>query len=43
MKQSGQGWSKTGAQNMLNLRVTKCNGNWEQIVALAKTEFRKAA
>jgi hypothetical protein len=27
MKQSGQRWSKAGAQNMLNLRVTKCNGS----------------
>jgi 3-hydroxy-3-methylglutaryl CoA synthase len=43
MKQSGQRWSKAGAQNMLNLRVTKCNGSWERIVALTKTEFRKAA
>ena len=43
MKQSGQRWSKAGAQNMLNLRVTKCNGNWDQIVALTKTEFRQAA
>lgn len=27
MKQSGQRWGKAGAQNMLNLRVTKCNGS----------------
>jgi Uncharacterised protein family (UPF0236) len=43
MKQSGQRWSKEGAQHMLNLRVTKCNQRWENIVALTKKEFRKAA
>jgi hypothetical protein len=43
MKQSGQRWGKEGAQNMLNLRVIKCNHQWEKIVALTKTEFRKAA
>ncbi len=43
MKQSGQRWSKQGAQNMLNLRVVSCNQQWEKIVALTKTEFKKAA
>lgn len=43
MKQSGQRWSKQGAQNMLNLRVIKCNQQWSKIVALTKKEFRKAA
>lgn len=43
MKQSGQRWSKEGAQNMLNLRVIKCNNQWNKIVALTKMEFRKAA
>ncbi len=43
MKQSGQRWSKEGAQNMLNLRVMKCNQQWEKIVALTKKEFRSAA
>jgi hypothetical protein len=43
MKQSGQRWSKRGAQNMLNLRVTRKNNQWEKIIALTKTEFRKAA
>ncbi len=42
MKQSGQRWSKEGAQNMLNLRVVNCNQQWEKIVALTKTEFKKA-
>lgn len=43
MKQSGQRWSKQGAQHMLNLRVIKCNHQWEKIVALTKKEFRKTA
>ena len=43
MKQSGQRWSKQGAQNMLNLRVIKCNQQWEKIVALSKKEFKAAA
>lgn len=43
MKQSGQRWSKKGAQNMLNLRVVKCNHQWEKIIALTKTEFKKTA
>lgn len=43
MKQSGQRWSKQGAQNMLNLRVMKCNHQWNKIVALTKKEFKRAA
>lgn len=43
MKQSGQRWSKQGAQNMLNLRVVKCNHQWERVIALTKTEFKNAA
>lgn len=43
MKQSGQRWSMEGAQHMLNLRVINCNHQWEKIVALTKTEFKKAA
>lgn len=43
MKQSGQRWSMEGAQNMLNLRVIKCNQQWEKIVALTKIEFKKVA
>lgn len=42
MKQSGQRWSKQGAQNMLNLRVIKCNQQWNKIVALTKIEFKTA-
>lgn len=43
MKQSGQRWSKEGAQNMLNLRVAKCNHQWEKVIALTKSEFKKVA
>jgi hypothetical protein len=43
MKQAGQRWSSPGAQHLLNLRVVKCNQQWEKIVALCKDEFRKAA
>jgi hypothetical protein len=42
MKQAGQRWSKQGAQHMLNLRVIKCNHQWDKIVALTKREFKKA-
>lgn len=43
MKQSGQRWSKEGAQNMLNLRVIHCNHQWAKVVALTKTEFKQTA
>ena len=43
MKQSGQRWSKEGAQNMLNLRVINCNHQWGKVVALTKTEFKQTA
>jgi hypothetical protein len=43
MKQSGQRWSYQGAQNMLNLRVIKMNGQWEKIIQLVKTNFKAAA
>jgi hypothetical protein len=36
MKLSGQRWSNTGAENMLNLRVCSLSGNWtlvEQLIA----------
>lgn len=41
MKQSGQRWSRKGAQNMLNLRVTYKNEKWENIINLVKIDFRK--
>jgi hypothetical protein len=43
LKQSGQRWSKLGAQNILNLRVTKKNNSWSKIVALAKKELIRHA
>lgn len=43
LKLSGQRWSKKGAQNMLNLRVTQMNGQWNKVVKLVKTEFKAAA
>jgi len=43
MKLSGQRWSATGAQNMLNLRVSGMNGRWDKIIALTKYDFKKAA
>jgi hypothetical protein len=43
MKLSGQRWSKAGAQNMLNLRVTNMNGKWNKIIKLVKTNFKAAA
>jgi hypothetical protein len=43
MKLSGQRWSKKGAQNMLNLRVTQMNGQWSKVIELTKTNFRAAA
>lgn len=43
MKLSGQRWGETGAQNMLNLRVTSMNGRWDKIIALTKYDFKMAA
>lgn len=43
MKLSGQRWTRKGAQNMLNLRVTDMNEQWDKVIKLAKTNFRKAA
>ncbi|SDE04185.1 hypothetical protein SAMN04487894_1231, partial [Niabella drilacis] len=43
LKQSGQRWSRNGAQNMLYLRVTKKNQQWSKIVELTKREFVKNA
>ena len=40
MKQSGQRWSSTGAQNMLNLRVTYMNEKWDNVIQLVKTNFK---
>jgi hypothetical protein len=43
LKLSGQRWSKAGAQNMLNLRVTNMNEKWDRVIELAKTNFKQAA
>jgi Uncharacterised protein family (UPF0236) len=43
MKLSGQRWSKSGAQNMLNLRVTDMNEKWDRVIELVKTNFKQAA
>jgi hypothetical protein len=43
LKLSGQRWTKRGAQNMLNLRVTHMNGQWDKVVKLVQTEFKAAA
>lgn len=39
MKQSGQRWSSKGAQNMLNLRVTYMNDNWNKVIQMFKPNF----
>ena len=36
MKQSGQRWTKKGAQNMLNLRVLQMNGQWGKVEQLIR-------
>lgn len=43
MKQSGQRWTIEGAQNMLNLRVTRKNLQWPKIIELTKLEFKATA
>jgi len=43
MKQSGQRWSWTGAQNMLNLRVIRKNLQWDKIIELSKYGCKAAA
>lgn len=43
MKLSGQRWSKTGSQNMLQLRVTNLSGHWQKIVSLIRKPIIHAA
>jgi Uncharacterised protein family (UPF0236) len=47
LKQSGQRWSKKGAQNVINLRIQHKNGLWNNVVKLIDTkpnmELAKAA
>jgi hypothetical protein len=47
LKQSGQRWSKKGAQNVINLRIQQSNGLWNNVVNLIdkknNTKFANAA
>lgn len=43
MKLSGQRWSKTGSQNMLQLRATNLSGRWQNIVSLIRQPIILAA
>jgi hypothetical protein len=43
MKQSGQRWSREGAQHMLNLRVIRKNNDWNKIIELTKRKNKRAA
>jgi hypothetical protein len=47
LKQSGQRWSKKGAQNVINLRIQHKNGLWNNVVKLidrkSNIELAKAA
>ena len=38
MKLSGQHWSKTGAKNMLRLRVISMNKQWHKVIDLLKKQ-----
>lgn len=43
LKRSGQRWSETGAQNMLNLRVAHMSNQWHKVVNLIKVASAQAA
>jgi hypothetical protein len=43
MKLSGQRWSKTGAQHMLNLRIIYMNEQWHKVIHLAKSNCANSA
>lgn len=43
MKQSGQRWSKKGAQHILNLRTMQMSDQWNKVIALVKTGIKRAA
>jgi hypothetical protein len=43
LKQSGQRWSITGAQNVLNLRVVYMSSQWYKVINLIKSEQCAAA
>jgi hypothetical protein len=41
MEQSGMRWSSKGAQNMLDLRAVKLNGNMESFINFVNQKERK--
>jgi hypothetical protein len=43
LKQSGQRWGHKGAQNVLNLRVTKGSGQWSKVIRNIKSAAQKDA
>jgi hypothetical protein len=43
LKQSGQRWGLTGAQNVLNLRVVYMSNQWHKVINLIKSEQVAAA
>ena len=43
LKLSGQRWNKTGAQNVLNLRVAHKSGSWYKVIDLIKNPYKPAA
>lgn len=43
LKQSGQRWGLKGAQNVLNLRVTKGSGQWNKVIRNIKLAAQQAA
>lgn len=43
MKLSGQRWAMEGAQNMLNLRVTEMNNQWEKVIEMVRPPILQAA
>ncbi|SEO65428.1 UPF0236 family protein [Mucilaginibacter sp. OK283] len=43
LKQSGQRWGLKGAQNVLNLRVTKGSGQWNKVIRNIKSAAQQAA
>jgi hypothetical protein len=43
MKLSGQHWNKTGAKNMLRLRVFSMNMQWNKVIDVLKHPLERAA
>lgn len=42
VKQSGQRWSKKGAQNIINLRIANKNGQWNKVIELFNSNKKVA-